>query len=183
MKRYLLFIILAAVVIGCAPKKDDLTADQVQAEKDKMMQVIKDYNKAIENKNFSAVVETLASEVYFFGTDSTEVIKTFRDYKAKIKEQWEKFDKTQYGDPEDVYIEMDPQAQFANIIFGIPMDITVNGGTAHLYLRMSRNMKKEAGKWVISSGIISNLSSEQGERLEQLLQNKQEGIAIPVETK
>jgi ketosteroid isomerase-like protein len=175
MKRYLLFIFLAAVLIGCAPKKEELTADQIQVEKDKIMKVIKDYNKAIEEENFSAVVETLASEVYFFGTDSSEVIRTFRDYKAKINEQWEMFDKTQYGNPEDIYIEMDPQAQLANVIFGIPMDITVNGGTAHLYVRMSRNMKKENGKWVISSGIISNLNRAQGERLEELLMNKMSG--------
>jgi ketosteroid isomerase-like protein len=181
MKRYLLFIFLAAVIYGCAPKKEELTTDQIQAEKDKIVKVIKDYNRAIEDKNFSAVVTTLAGEVYFFGTDSSEIIKTFPDFKDKINEQWKQFDKTKYGELEDVYIEMDPHAKLANIIFGIPMDITINGGTAHLYLRISRNLKKEEGKWVISSGIISNLSQDQYAKLEELIKMKKQGSAVPAE--
>lgn len=154
MKKYFLLIILTIIAASCCPEKKELTSDQIDSEKQAVINVIKAYNQAAEDKNFSAMVETLAGEVIFFGTDSSEIIKTFADYKKQMLRQWEYYEAMKYGELYDSYIQMDDQANFASIIFGVPVTLTRNGITEKHFLRVSRTLKKEKGKWVIVSGIV-----------------------------
>ena len=87
MKKYLLFLLIYLLFIGCKPEQKFLTPEQINEEKQQVMDVIKRYNTASEEKNFSAMVETLADEVIFFGTDSSEIIRTFADFKKTMKKQ------------------------------------------------------------------------------------------------
>lgn len=169
MKRYLLYLFLFIFILSCAPEKNSIDFNK---EKAAIVQVMKDYNKASEDKNFSAIVNTLASEVIFFGTDSAEIIKTFPEFKQKMLQQWESFDNMKYGDMVDVSIQMDPNAKLATIIFGVPLEITIGLHKTHLFLRVARTLKKEKDKWVIVSGIVGNADPKQGLKLQELLNEK-----------
>ncbi|TAL69811.1 MAG: hypothetical protein EPN82_04095 [Bacteroidetes bacterium] len=172
MKRILPFISILIIAFACAPKEKELTADQIANEKQAIIKVMKEYNSASEAKSWSRLVETLASEVRFYGTDSAEVITTFDDYKEKILNQWNLFDSQKYGNMTDIHIEMDPSATFASIIYGIPFDVTIGQKIAHLFLRIQRTLKKENDKWVIVSGIVGATDPKQSLLLQQILEEK-----------
>lgn len=155
MKNYLLISIFALVCLGsCSPKNETLTDEQRKDEEGKITQVVLAYNKAVEEKNFGNLVETLADEVIFFGTDSSEIIKTFADFKKSMEKQWQQYDKVIYGEIKDASFQIDESATLATIIYGVNADITAGGVVEHYYLRAARVLLKQDNKWVIKSGIM-----------------------------
>lgn len=166
MNKLLLFfgISLILVLNACSPKEKYPTPTEIEAEKQAIIKVINDYNRANENENFSEIVETLANEVVFFGTDSAEVIKTIADYKEAIIKQWDEYDSMKYYDLKDVSIFMDDKATWATIYFGMPADLSRNNVKQHYYLRGSRTLKKEDGKWHIASGTLGIVRSHIDEK-------------------
>jgi ketosteroid isomerase-like protein len=141
-------------ISACGPKKEYLSPLEIEKEKEKVIEVIKEYQVAYDEKNFGKVVETLADDVIFFGTDSSEVIKTFADFKKAIEKQWQEYDKIIYGEMRDVSIQMDDQGTLASIIFGTNADFIVGTDTSNYYLRIARVLKKSNEKWLIVSGIV-----------------------------
>jgi hypothetical protein len=172
MKSMILLFAMLIIITACAPKEKELTPDQIAKEKQAIVKVMKEYNDATESKSWSRLVETLASEVRFYGTDSSEVINTFDEYKEKIITQWNLFDQQKYGEMTNINIEMDPNASFASIIYGIPFDVTIGQRVAHLFLRIQRTLKKENDKWVIVSGIVGSTDPKQALLLQQILEEK-----------
>jgi hypothetical protein len=154
MKKILLVILSIVIISGCKREMEGLPSEEIAREKDAVIKVCTEYNKASEVKSWSRMVLTLADEVIFFGTDSSEIIRTFPDFKKKMLEQWEEYESIKYGDMVDVSIQMDKQATLASIIFGMPVFLTKNGTTVHYFLRGSRTLKKEKESWVIVSGIV-----------------------------
>jgi ketosteroid isomerase-like protein len=156
MKRFLpLFLTLILIFSACGPDKPrDLTPEQMQKEKDAIIKVNEEYNRASEDKNWSSMVELLSRDVIFFGTDSAEIIRTFADFKKKMTSQWQTYDKMVYGDLVDISIQMDNQATIASVFFGVPCDVVQSGQLTHYFLRAARTLKKEEGKWVIVSGVV-----------------------------
>lgn len=156
MKSFILLIFTFTLLFGCKSEPEFLPADQLEREKQSVVKVCNDYNKASENKNWMALVETLAEEVKFFGTDSSEVIKTFPDFKKKMLEQWQTYDKMVYGEMVDVEVLMDRQGTIASVIFGVPVFLQKGTDSNHFFLRGARTLKKdkEKGRWFIVSGLV-----------------------------
>lgn len=142
-------------LVGCQTEPKVLTTDEINKEKVAIVQVIENYNRASERKNFAELVNTLADSVTFFGTDEGEVITTFADFKKAIENQWNEYDYTRYSPLSDVYIVMDKNATLASILFGVNFDASKGGVTETLFLRGARTLKKLDGKWVIVSGLLS----------------------------
>ncbi len=165
MTKYLI-LLLTAILFSCSSNEPVyLSQSELEKEKEKIKEVVQAYNQASENKNFAELVKTLHDEVIFFGTDSVEVIRTFADFKTAMEEQWEKFEKIDYGNITDVTIMMDDLGTMASIYFGVPCDITLNGITKHYYLRGHRTLKKNIkNNWVITSGLLSIVSEKVVER-------------------
>jgi len=172
MKKILTTFFILVFVYACTPQKEELSLQDIEKEKQAIVQVMKEYNKAAEEKNFSHMIETLAGEVIFFGTDSSEVIKTFAEFKAKMEEQWKTFDNMKYGDMYDIDIQMDENATIASIIFGTPLEIRIGSESAKLFIRVARTLRKEKGKWVIVSGIVGNADPKAGLLLQEMLMRK-----------
>lgn len=154
MVKLILPFIIILISIGCCPEPKLMSPDEIAKEESAIKAVCESYNKASEEKNWQALVETLASEVIFFGTDSSEIIKNFADFKVAMQKQWQLYDKTKYGSLDDVSIQMDNTASWASIIYGVSVYITMNNITKPFFLRVARTMKKEHEKWVILSGIV-----------------------------
>ncbi len=154
MKKLILLLAAIVLLVSCGSKKKYLSPLEIENEKKAVEQVLNEYNKAFEQKDFAKVVETLADEVIFFGTDSSEVIKTFADYKKAIEKQWRYYDKIQYGPLRDVSIQMDDNGTIASIIYGVNADYMRNGQNSNFYLRIARILKKKNDKWLIVSGIV-----------------------------
>lgn len=155
MKRFFLLILTSVILfVACGPKKEYLSPLEIEAEKKAVEQVNVDYQKGVEKKDFGSVVETLADEVIFFGTDSSEVIKTFADFKKAIQKQWNDYDHISYGPLSDVSIQMDDNGTLASIIYGVNADFVREDTTFNYYLRVARVLKKKNNQWLIVSGIV-----------------------------
>jgi ketosteroid isomerase-like protein len=162
MKKTLLLFIFSLFFIGC---QTDQIPELSQEQKDKahkeIIDVMREYNTAIEKKDFAGIVHTLSKDVIFFGSDSAEAIKSLTEFKEVIQKQWKFYDEMKYGDIQNPAIFMDNLGTFASIIYGIPCTFKEAGKSeiGYFYLRVARTLKKEKGKWVIISGIVSVTNS------------------------
>lgn len=155
MQKYVPLLIAALILLSaCDSKKEFLSPLEIETEKENVKEVIQDFHKATEEKNFGKIVETLADEVIFFGTDSSEIIKTFADFKKAIEKQWQDYEKITYDELRDVSIQMDDQATLASIIYGVNAVFVKNGIEEKYYLRIARILRKKNNKWLIVSGIV-----------------------------
>ncbi len=154
MKKYLQFLLLLVLVVSCAPSVEPLTNQEIEAEKRSVIEVLNNYNSAFQQKDFAGILPTLADDVVFFGTDSSEVINNLNEFKHKLTEQFNNVDEMRYGDMSDISIQMDPYGTFASIIYGMPLTVVKDNILHNMFLRVARTLRKEDGRWVIVSGII-----------------------------
>jgi len=156
MKRITLLAFICVLMnTGCQTEPKVLTTDEINREKQAIVQVIENYNRASEHKNFAELVNTLADSVTFYGTDEGEVIATFADFKTAIEQQWNEYDYTRYSPLSDVYIVMDKNATLASVLFGVTFEGRRSGITENLFIRGARTLRKQGDKWVIVSGLLS----------------------------
>ncbi len=151
--KYFFILFISIILAACSSNEEQLSTEETVKEKEAIVEVLKAYNRAYEKKNFPAMVEYLANDLTFFGSDSAETIKSLTEFKEAIQKQWEETDSMRYGEMTDVYILLDSKGRIASTIYGIPLDLWTNGNHIHLFLRVARTLKKEGGKWVIVSGI------------------------------
>ena len=170
MNRFLLVLFVASFIFACTPEPKELSNEELSKEKSEVVNLIKNYNKANEEENFSKIVDMVSKDIIFFGTDSGEVIKDIPSFKKALTNQWELFD-FKYGEMIEIDVQMDKNATFASAIFGIPTDLKVKDKTFHLFLRIARTLKKENSKWVIVSGVVSMVGSEQSNELSNYLKS------------
>ena len=135
-----------------------LTEQEKRIEKDSIVRVLTLYNEAAQERNWSKMVSTLADEVTFFGTDSGEVSRCFNDFKNTMQRQWEEYETFQYGEIQDLYIELDDYARYANVIFGAPLIFGRSGekpDTVFVVLQRTLNKNPIRKNWEIRSGILT----------------------------
>lgn len=156
-------MLVAIALSGCEPKKKFLTPEELDLEKEKIKMVIDKFNEASHEKNFGKMVEFLDDEVIFFGTDSSEIIKTFADYKKAIDQQWQVYDKITYSDLNDVSVFIDQEATTATIFYGTNAEVVKSGISNNFYLRGARVLKKKNNKWLIVGGLTGIVRSESHE--------------------
>lgn len=154
MKKYLPILMLIILVVSCGPSIEPLTPQEIENEKEAILEVLKSYNTAFQQKDFAGILPTLADDVVFFGTDSSEVIKNLNEFKQKITEQFNDVDEMRYGEMTDVSIQIDPYGHFASIIYGMPLTVVKDNKIEKMFVRVARTLRKEDGRWVITSGII-----------------------------
>ena len=161
MKKFILLACISIFILaGCMGNgTKPLTGTQLAKEKAKVMEVINQYNDASNKKSFSTIIQTLDENVVFFGSDSTEIIRSLNDFKKMIQSQWNQLD-IQSGSMVDTWIEMDPTGTLASVVFGQPSVITLPDGTKqNAFFRIARTLKKKDNQWLIVSGIVSMTSS------------------------
>ena len=170
MKKYLPFFILLILVVSCAPSVEPLTNQEIEAEKQAVIDVMKSYNTAFQQKDFAGVLPTLADDVVFFGTDSAEVINNLNEFKKKLTQQFNEVDEMRYGEMTDIFIQMDPYGNFASIVYGMPLTVVKDSVIEHMFVRVARTLRKEDGHWVIVSGIIGVAQGTSGNKKDTLSQ-------------
>lgn len=170
--KFYFTLFISFILIACSSKEEQLSTEETVREKEAIVETLRAYNKAYEKKNFPAMVEYLANDLTFFGSDSAETIKSLTEFKEAIQKQWEETDSMRYGEMTDIYILLDSKGKIASAIYGIPLDLWTNGNYIHLFLRVARTLKKEGGKWVIASGITGITVASKSPK--ELLPKKQE---------
>ncbi len=155
MKKVILLILSSFILFSCnRGETEELTTQQLEAEKQKVMEVVEEYNTAYQEESFTKIIETLSEKVVFFGTDSSEVIKSLNEFKKLIQEQWNHYE-IKYGPIIDPLVIIDNRATVASVIFGVPGTVKQNNGPEEkVFFRIARTLEKQDKKWVIASGLI-----------------------------
>jgi ketosteroid isomerase-like protein len=155
MRFLVSLLLLSALLYSCGPEKPkSLSDDQIKKEKQEVQNVIEQYHKAYDEKSMNKLTELLSRDPIFFGTDSSEIIKSLPAFKEAMEAQWKIFKEEKFGTIADISIQMDERANFASIIYGMPCDrIGFDGNIEHKFLRYTKILKKEGNKWLIVSGI------------------------------
>lgn len=176
MHKYLLLLIISLLFFSaCGPDKPQgLTQDVIMKEKQEVLDVIKKYNTAYANKDFAGLVDYMSQEVIFFGTDSAEVITSLAEYKDAMEKQWKLYDSMKYGEMVDVFVEMDRNATLASVIYGAPLELTIEDKTIRYFVRVHRTLKKENNQWLIVTGLVGIATTGQstGDLLQMIEEEK-----------
>jgi ketosteroid isomerase-like protein len=178
MKNFILLLLISSFLyVSCGPKEHEGVPIEVKMKEEQAVwDVIEKYNEAYANKDFPGLVDYMSQDVVFFGTDSAEVIKSLAEYKEAMEKQWELYDSMVYGkiDEQDKFIEMDRNATLASVIFGAPLELTIDGKKATYFLRLHRTLKKENKRWLIVTGLVGIASTGQstGDLLELIKSEK-----------
>lgn len=157
----LVLFIFALIFSSCEQPKKFLSDHELLQEKEKVKSTIETFHKVSEEKDFSKMVNFLSDEVIFFGTDSTEVFKTFAEYKRAIDEQNRVYDKIEYSSLQDEAIFIDPDGQLATIFYGTYATTYKAGIKEIFYLRGARVLEKKEDKWLIKGGLTGIVRSQQ----------------------
>ncbi len=162
MKKIILLFVLGLILNACMNDNvQDLTKEQKEKAQAEIIDLMKQYNTAFQNKDFPGLVHTLHNDVVFFGSDSTEAIKSLTEFKEVVLKQWKFYDKMSYGEINNPTIYLDPLGTFASIIYGLPCYYREVGKSddGYFFLRVARTLKKEKSGWKIISGIVSVTST------------------------
>ena len=106
--------------------------------------------KAYEQKDYAT-----AGELTFFGTDSAEVIKSLAQWEALMKNDWELFDSTHFGDPQNVSIQVSSHGELASLVYEVPDVSLVEGKQVESLDRFAMTLIKENGEWRIIQGMTA----------------------------
>jgi hypothetical protein len=150
------------ILISCRDsqhvQEELLTEEEIKIEKQAIVDLLKAYHDAANEKSWAKMVITLDKEVTFFGSDSGEVSRNFDDFKKSMQKQWDEYETFEYGQIQDIYIQLDDYARYANVIYGIPLKFGKKGEPLqHFFMVVQRTLKKTPvhKNWVIQSGILA----------------------------
>lgn len=173
MKYAVLILFAALLFTSCMNECKKPSKEEMEMEKEKVLEVVKTYNRLSEEKKYSEFQDILSDELVFFGTDSAEAIRTISDFLIQIEKQGQMFDKFKYGklDPNSMSIQMDDYATLASVIFGISLTVSVDSVEKTMYLRVQRTLKKDhkRNRWVIVSGLVGITNTGQIDEMNELM--------------
>src|SRR5438045_4194460 len=71
--------------------------------------------QAYEQKDLATMSEMLAtsSDFSFFGSDAAEVVRTRRDWEELMRNDWQVFETTKFGEPRNVAIQISDDGKLA----------------------------------------------------------------------
>ncbi len=184
MQKYLLLLVFSVFLFtSCGPRQPQgLTFDVLMKEEEEVLEVLRKYNNAYANKDFAGLVDFMSQDVRFFGTDSAEVITSIAEYKEAMEKQWELYDTMKYGEMVDIFVEMDRNATVASVIYGAPLELTIDDKKIRYFMRLHRTLRKENNRWLIVTGLAGIASTDQstGDLL-NLIENAKNDVDEPTE--
>ena len=77
--------------------------------------------QAYERKDLAALSNmlTAADDFTFFGSDAAEVVKTRREWEELMQNDWQLFEKTKFGEPRNIAVQISADKQLASIVYEV----------------------------------------------------------------
>ena len=154
MYRTMLVLLVAALLIGCGPRK--LTVEDIAKERKSVEAVLANFWRALEAEDAAKMAQLFSpSGIVFFGTDSAEVIKSTAQWEAQLKVDSQLFESLKVGEPRNLSTQIDSYGELASTICEVPVEMTIGGEASRLQARFALTMKNEKGEWHIVQGMIA----------------------------
>ncbi len=103
--------------------------------------------QAYERKDLAALSNmlTAADDSTFFGSDAAEVVKTRREWEELMQNDWQLFEKTKFGEPRNIAVQISADKQLASIVYEVTDISLVEGKNIESLDRFAITMRKEGG--------------------------------------
>jgi hypothetical protein len=98
---------------------------------------------------------THSSDLTFFGSDAAEVIKTRRDWEDLMRNDWQLFESTKFGEPRNLAIQISDDRKLASAVYEVQDVSIVDGKSVESLDRFAVTMRKESGVWCVVRGMTA----------------------------
>jgi hypothetical protein len=113
--------------------------------------------QAYERKDLATMsgLLTNSSDLTFFGSDAAEVIKTRRDWEDLMRNDWQLFESTKFGEPRNLAIQISDDRKLASAVYEVQDVSIVDGKSVESLDRFAVTMRKESGAWRVVHGMTA----------------------------
>lgn len=155
MYRHVVVFFLLLMLVGCGPKK--LSPEDIARERKAVETAINDFFTAYQGKDLAGMKKLFSQspDVFWFGTDSSEVIKGWSEWENQMNADWQLLESVTMGGVRNLAIQMDSDAQLASAVYEVPADVVIGGQPNHILFRFSGTLVKEEGKWKFIQGMVA----------------------------
>jgi hypothetical protein len=98
---------------------------------------------------------TNSSDPTFFGSDAAEVIKTRRDWEDLMRNDWQLFESTRFGEPRNLAIQVSDDGKLASAVYEVPDVSVADGKSVESLDRFAVTMRNESGAWHVVQGMTA----------------------------
>jgi ketosteroid isomerase-like protein len=104
--------------------------------------------QAYERKDLATMsgLLTNSSDLTFFGSDAAEVIKTRRDWEDLMRNDWQLFESTKFGEPRNLAIHISDDRKLASAVYEVQDVSIVDGKSVESLDRFAVTMRKRGPK-------------------------------------
>ncbi len=95
---------------------------------------------------------TKSSNLTFFGSDAAEVVRTRSEWETLMRNDWQLFETTRFGEPRNLAIQISDNGKVGSIVYEVPDISLVEGKSIESLDRFAMTMRKEGDAWRIVQG-------------------------------
>lgn len=170
MAKLILFVWAVILLTSCAThRRSSMDIDRDKAE---IVASLVRFWQAYERKDLATMSEmlTTSSDFTFFGSDAAEVVRTRRDWEELMRNDWQLFETTKFGEPSNVAIQISDDGKLASAVYEVPDISLVEGKSIESLDRFAITMRKESEIWRIVLGMTA--VATQGESTSEIVIRK-----------
>ncbi len=170
MTKLILLLSTLIFLISCATHRRSV--EDLERDKAEVFRASVRFWQAYERKDLATMSEmlTTSSDFTFFGSDAAEVVRTRRDWEELMRNDWQLFETTKFGEPRNVAIQISDDGRLASAVYEVPDISLVEGNSIESLDRFAITMRKESETWRIVLGMSA--VATQGESTSEIVIRK-----------
>lgn len=167
MKLSMILSIALLTVVGCGKTSQsgnnattgDSAAQQTSNADDAaaIRGVVDEFTKAYMAKDLNRVTAILATSgnFAFFGTDSTEVLKSSADFQKQMTNDFAAIDSVRMGELRNFSTNISTDKSLGSATFELPFTAVAGGHPMGGTFRFAMTMRKESSGWHLAQGMVA----------------------------
>ncbi|PYX22536.1 MAG: hypothetical protein DMG87_07445 [Acidobacteria bacterium] len=152
MTKLILLLSTLILPISCATHRR--SAQNLDRDKAEVFRTSVRFWQAYERKDLATMSEMLtkSSDLTFFGSDAAEVVRTRSEWETLMRNDWQLFETTRFGEPRNLAIQISDNGKVGSIVYEVPDISLVEGKSIESLDRFAMTMRKEGDAWRIVQG-------------------------------
>src|SRR5262249_49330500 len=142
MLKLALLVSILAFTLGPMQLKATIN---IKREKAELLSTIARFWQAYERKELATMsaVLTTSTDLTFFGSDAAEVIRTRQDWENLMRNDWQLFESTKFGEPRTLAIQISEDGKLASAVYEVSDVSLIEGKSVDSLDRFALTLRKE----------------------------------------
>jgi ketosteroid isomerase-like protein len=155
MKRLIIFLLFISLIFSCGLQR--MTSNQIDLEKKKIESLIIQMNNGVASKDIEVVSNTISKSDEFigFGTDSTEAIKSYSEWKELMKNSFPQYESAKFSELRNLSIQISSTGDMASAIYEVQAEYVCADHSSFILYRFANTWRKENGEWKVIHWLAS----------------------------